>query len=392
VDDDGVRGPVHPVERGQHDHRGAPAGAILGGGQVACRDGFERVSFAAPRSGVERWHHDHDVTDPTRGHARPDDVARSGREEAHRVVRLVHEERERGPGLESRDRLVREDERSGLVLGDERVLAVPRERRAREHRERERGGHDDGERPTPLEPAPQADESEGGQDRDREPERHEPIGGKPSGHEPDRHAGEREDEPRAQDPAGVAVPRREADRGERHRDPFHVTGPAVDEAVEVRAPQLGREAGPPQERVLRRVDLQGWCSRPHGQQPDPERCGAAGGGPRDPERLAPIVAPGEGGRDEQDRDAQQEELWVGQAAPGEHDRGQHCRPASGVVQQRAGSEERRRGDQVGDVPGREVDGEPAGSNDGRVRVAGGEANADVGATLADVDECDDPGA
>ena len=149
---------------------------------------------------------------------------------------------------------------------------------------------DDGERSTLFESAPQADEPEGGQDRDREPERHEPIGGEPPGHERERHADEREDEPRAQDPAGVAVRRREADRGERHRDPVDVPRPAMDEAVEVRAPELGGEAGPPQERVLRRVDLQRWRSRPHGQQPDPERGGAADGGPRDPERLAPIAS------------------------------------------------------------------------------------------------------
>ncbi len=133
----------------------------------------------------------------------------------------------------------------------------------------------------------------------------------------------------------------------------------MDEAVEVRAPQLGGEAGAPQERVLRRVDLQRRSSRPHGQQPDPERGSAADGGPPDPERFAAIAPQGGGGRDEQDRDAHQEELRVGEAAAREHDRGEHGRAASWVVQQRARREEGRRGDEVRDVPGREVDGERA---------------------------------
>ena len=68
--------------------------------------------------------------------------------------------------------------------------------------------------------------------------------------------------------------------GERHRDPLDVPRPAMHEAVEVRAPQLGRETGTSEERVLRRVDLQRRRPRSHGQQPDPEH-GAA------PERRPP---------------------------------------------------------------------------------------------------------
>ena len=171
---------------------------------------------SAPRSSLvvpplERRYDDDDVADPIRRHAGPDDVARARREEAHRVVGLVDEERDRGPGLEPGDSLVRDGERPDLVLGQERFLAVPRDRRAGEHRERERGGHDDGERSTPLEPVPHADEPERREDRDREPERHEPIRGQPPRDERERHADEREHEPRAQDPAGVAVRRGEAD-------------------------------------------------------------------------------------------------------------------------------------------------------------------------------------
>ena len=98
--------------------------------------------------------------------------------------------------------------RADLVVGEERFLAVPRDRRAGEHRERQRRGHDDGERSTPLEPVPHADEPERREDRDREPERHEPVGGQPPRDERERHADEREHEPRAQDPAGVAARRR----------------------------------------------------------------------------------------------------------------------------------------------------------------------------------------
>ena len=150
------------------------------------------------------------------------------------------------------------------------------------------------------------------------------------------------------------------------------------EAVEVRAPQLGRETGPSEERVLRRVDLQRRRPRSHGQEPDPEHGAAPEGGCGQPERLAPVAPPREGGRDEQDREADQEELGMGEAAPREHERGQDGRPASRIVQQRARREERRRRDQVRDVPGREVDGERARQQPRERPPAGARSAADEG--------------
>ena len=112
--------------------------------------------------------------------------------------------------------------------------------------------------------------------------------------------------------------------------------------------------------------------------PIPSTAAPPSGGPRHPERLAPVAPPREGGRDEQDRDAQQEELRVREAAPREHERGEDGRPASRIVQQRARREERRRGDQVRDVPGREVDGERARQQPRERRPAGARPAADEG--------------
>ena len=166
--------------------------------------------------------------------------------------------------------------------GDERVPGgSTRSPSRRASRASSAGGHDDGERSAPLEPVPQADEPERCEDRDREPERHEPIRGEPPVDERERHADERE---RRTTSAGSGRRCRSA-----RVKPTTASGtethstyrrPAVDEAVEVRAPQLGRQAGTSQERVLRRVDLQGRRSRSHGQSPIPSTAPPPSGGRR----------------------------------------------------------------------------------------------------------------
>ena len=92
----------------------------------------------------------------------------------------------------------------------------------------------------------------------------------------------------------------------------------------------------------------------HRQQSDPEHRPAAQGGPGEADRLAPVGRPGGRGRDEEDRDAHQEELRVREPPAGQHERGEHGGSTGPTVQKRSGREERCRRDQVRDVAGGQV--------------------------------------
>ena len=134
------------------------------------------------------------------------------------------------------------------------------------------------------------------------------------------HARHERHRPRAQEASEETASLGQAADRERDRDPLHVAGPSVHEPVQVRAPQLSREAGPAQERVLRRVHV-GWRGpgeqrqQPrHQERPAPECCAGDAAG------LGPVGPPRERRASEPDGRTQHEEQRVRESA-GRDERG-----------------------------------------------------------------------